>query len=74
MGWYDGEARRLVSADPPDGKYLPDEPASFAKSMNSSVKKRNLFRLSNCCVSAVIANMLRDEHFTVLQTSPSAGF
>jgi hypothetical protein len=29
---------------PPDGKYLPDEPASFAKSMNSSVK-RNLFHL-----------------------------
>jgi hypothetical protein len=31
---------------PPDGKYLPDEPASFAKSMNSSVK-RNLFQLAN---------------------------
>lgn len=50
MGWYDGEARRLESADPPDGKYLPDEPASFARSMNSSVK-RNLFRLPNLGLS-----------------------
>ena len=31
-GWY--------RQNPPDGKYLPDEPASFAKSMNSSVKRK----------------------------------
>jgi hypothetical protein len=54
MGWYDGEARRLESAEPPDGKYLPDEPASFARSMNSSVK-RNLFRLPNSGLSSCLA-------------------
>jgi hypothetical protein len=44
----------LESAEPPDGKYLPDEPASFARSMNSSVK-RNLFRLPNSGLSRCLA-------------------
>jgi hypothetical protein len=46
-GVWVGMMARLGGWDrqrPPDGKYLPDEPASFAKSMNSSVK-RNLFHL-----------------------------
>jgi hypothetical protein len=55
MGWYDGEARRLESAAPPDGKYLPDEPASFARSVNSSVK-RNLFRLPKLWSFALFSN------------------
>jgi hypothetical protein len=54
MGWFDGEARRLESAAPPDGKYLPDEPASFARSMNSSVK-RNHFRLPTFGLSRCLA-------------------